>query len=92
MSILRKACICEAVQMTMTSNNGCIAGQFCMQINGAAIGGLDSASITDIFVGQFIDPVVERGIRTNAGEVLEPTDWRRYRDDTWHIEASELER
>ena len=68
MSILRKACIFEAVQITMTSNNGCIAGQFCMQINGATMGGgLDSASITDIFGGQFIDPVAERGIRTNAG-------------------------
>ena len=90
MSILRKACICEAVQITMTSNNGCIAGRFFTQINRATIGGPDSASITDIFGGQFIDPVAERGIRTNAGEVLEPTDWRRYRDDTWDIEASEL--
>ena len=33
----------------------------------------DSASILDIFGGQFIDPVAERGIRTNAGEVQEQT-------------------
>ena len=39
MSVLRKACICEAVQITMTSNNGCIAGRFFTQINGATIGG-----------------------------------------------------
>ena len=90
MSILRKACICEAVQITMTSNNCSKTGRFLTQINGATIGGPDSASITDIFGGQFIDPVAERGIRTNAGEVLEPTDWRRYRDDTWNIEACEL--
>ena len=51
---------------------------------------MDSASIKNIFGGQFIDPVAERGIRTNAGEILEPTDWRRYRDDTWDIEVGEL--
>ena len=48
------------------------------------------ASITDIFGGQFIDPVAEIGIRTNAGEVVKPTDWRRYHDDRWDIEAGEL--
>ena len=57
MSILRKACIREAVQITMTSNNMCIAGQFFIQIYGATIGRQDSASITDIFGGQFINPV-----------------------------------
>ena len=58
----------------MTGNNGSIAGQFFMQIDGATIGGPDSASITDIFGGQFIDPVAEQGMKTNAGEILKPLD------------------
>ena len=86
----RKECICEAVEITMTSNNGCIAGQFFTQIDGAIIGGPDSASITDIFRGQFIDPVAERGMKTNAEEILKPLDWSRYRDDTFDIEIGEL--
>ena len=83
----RKECICEAVEITMTSNNGCIAGQ---QIDGATIRGPDSASIMDIFGGQFIDPVAGRGMKTNAGEILKPLDWSRYRDDTFDIEIGEL--
>ena len=86
----RKECICEAVEITMTSNNGCIAGQYFMQIDGATIGGPDSASITDIFGGQFIDPVAEWGMKTNAGEILKPLGWNRYRDDTFDIEIGEL--
>ena len=58
----------------MTGNNGSVAGQFFMQIDGATIGGPDSASITDIFGGQFIDPVAEQGMKTNAGEILKPLD------------------
>ena len=42
----RKEYICEAVEITMTSNNGCIAGQFFTQIDGETIGRPDSASIT----------------------------------------------
>ena len=61
-------------QITMTSNNGCIAGPFFTQINGATIGGPDSVSITDIFGGQFRDPAAKRGMRANAGGVLDPTD------------------
>ena len=64
----------------MTSNNRCIAGQLFTQIDGATIGRPDSASIMDMFGGQFIDPVAERGMKTNAGEILKPLDWRRYRD------------
>ena len=86
-----KECICEAVEVTMTSNNGCIAGQFFTQIDGATIGGTDSASITDIFRGQFIDPVAEREMKTNAGIILKPLDWRRYRDDTSDNEEGELD-
>ena len=44
----------------------------------------------DIFGGQFIDPVAERGMKTNAGEILKPLDWSRYRDDTFDIEIGEL--
>ena len=70
----------------MTGNNGSIAGQFFTQIDGATIGGPDSASITDIIGGQFIDPVAEQGMKTNAGEILKPLDWRRYWDDMLDIE------
>ena len=86
----RKECICEAVEITMTSNNGCIAWQFFSQIERETIGGPDSASITDIFGGQFIGPVGERGMKTNAAEILKLLDWRRYRDDTFDIEIGEL--
>ena len=74
----------------MTSNNGCIAGQFFTQTDGTTIGGPDSTSITDIFGGQFIDPLAERGMKTNAGEILKLLDWSRYRDDTFDIEIGEL--
>ena len=74
----------------MTNNNGSIAGQYFTQIDGATIGGQDSASITDIFGRQFIDSVAERGMKTNAGEVLKPLDSIRYRDDTFDIEIGEL--
>ena len=86
----RKECICEAVEITMTSNNGFIAGQFFTQINGATIGEPDSASITDIFGGQFMDPVAERRMKTNAGEILKPLNWSRYRDDMFDIEIGEF--
>ena len=75
----------------MKSNNGCIAGEFFTQIYGVTIGGPHSASITDIFGEQFVDPVGERGMKTNAGKLIKPLEWSRYRDDdTFDIEIGEL--
>ena len=42
----------------------------------------ESASVTDIFGAIFIDPVAK------AGGPLIPSDWKRYRDDTWDIEEN----
>ena len=60
------------------------------QINGATIGGPGYASITDIFGAEFIDPIVQNGFMSNAGEVIKPESWGRYRDDTFDIEVGEL--
>ena len=51
------------------------------QIEGATIGGPESASVTDIFGAVYIDEVVRQGDGS-----LKPSDWCRYRDDTWDIE------
>ena len=45
------------------------------------IGGPGSASVTDIFWAVYIDEMARQG-----NEHLQPSDWRRYRDDTWDIE------
>ena len=50
-----KECVCEALEITMSSNNGEIDNKHFTQIQGATIGGPDSASVTDIFGGRFID-------------------------------------
>ena len=50
-----------------------------MYIYGATIGRPESASVTDIFGGQFIDPIVK------LGGPLEPRFWKRYRDDSFDI-------
>ena len=52
-----KECVCEALEITMSSNNGEIDNKYFTQIQGATIGGPDSASVTDIFGGRFIDTV-----------------------------------
>ena len=61
-------------------------------INGATIGGPGSASITDIFGAEFIDPIAQNGFKSNAGEVIKPESWGRYRDDKFDIEVGELSR
>ena len=76
-----KECVCEASEITMSSYNGEIDNKHFTQIQGATIGGPDSASITDIFGGRIIDTVARNG------GPFEPRDWRRYRDDTWNIEG-----
>ena len=73
-------CVLEALEITMSSNNGKFANNFFTQINGATIGGPESASVTDIFGAIYIDPVAR-----NGGPIV-PTDWKRYRDDTFNIE------
>ena len=70
----------RALEITMSSNNGKFANNFFTQINGATIGGPESASVTDIFGAIYIDPVAK-----NGGPIV-PTDWKRYRDDTFNIE------
>ena len=73
-------CVLEALEITMSSNNGKFANNFFTQINGATIGGPESASVTDIFGAIYIDPVAK-----NGGPIV-PTDWKGYRDDTFNIE------
>ena len=73
----------------MSSNNTKFEGRFSTQSNGATIGGSKSASVTDIFGAILIDPVAK------AGGPFIPSDWKRYRDDTWdmeeNVEGEELE-
>ena len=52
-----------------------------IQIDGATIVGPESASVIDIFGAVYIDEVARQG-----DENLQPSDWRRYRYDTWDIE------
>ena len=78
--------IIEALEITMSSNNTKFEGRFFTQSNGATIegggGGAESASVTDIFVAIFIDPVAK------AGGSFISSDWKRYGDDTWDIEEN----
>ena len=90
MSEERKRCICEAVSITMNFGNGELETNFFTQINGATIRGPGSPSITDIFRAEFIDPITQNGFKPNAGGVIEPESWGRYRDDTFNIEVGEL--
>ena len=92
MSEQRKRCICEAVSITMNFNNGELGKNFFTQINGATIGGLGSASRTDIFGAEFIDPIAQNAFKWNAGEVIKPESWGSYRDDTFDVEVGELSR
>ena len=76
---LNKQCITEALAITMSSNNGEVEGHHFIQLDGATIGGPESASVKDIFGGKFIEPIVK------SGEPLEPKFWKRYRDDSFDI-------
>ena len=78
-------CVLEALELTMSSNNGEFRNNFFTQINGATIGGPESASVTDIFGAVYVDPVAER-----SGPFA-PTEWKRYRDDTWDLEEEVTE-
>ena len=73
-------CIFEALEITMSSNNGKVLDRNFTQINGATIGSPESASVTDIFGAMFIGRVVNKG-----NSHLHPSDWKRYRDDGWDI-------
>ena len=73
-------CVLEALKITMSSNNGKFANNFFTQINGATIGGPESASVTNIFGAIYIDPVAKNG------GLMVPTDWKRYRDDMFNME------
>ena len=54
-------CVLEVLEITMSSNNGSFANNFFTQVNGALIGGPESASVTDIFGAVYIDPVAKNG-------------------------------
>ena len=75
---MHKQCITEALAITMSSNNGEIGGHHFTQIDGATIRP-ESASVTDIFGGQLIDPIVK------SGGPLGPRFCKRYRDDSFDI-------
>ena len=77
-----KNCILEALSITMCSYNGQFLGELFTQIDGATIGGTESESVTDIFGAVDIDEMARQG-----NKHLQPSDWRRYRDDTWDIEG-----
>ena len=64
-------CVLEALEITMPSNCGEFRNNFFTQINGATIGGPESASVTDIFGVVYVDPVAEKG------GAFAPTEWKR---------------
>ena len=66
MSVLRRACICEAVQITMTSNNRCIAGRFFTQINGATVGGGAGRGGFGKYHGHIRGPIYRSGSRKKS--------------------------
>ena len=57
---------CECCRMCMSSNNGTFNGKFFTQVNGATIGGPESASTMDIFGAIHIDTVARRGWAINS--------------------------
>jgi hypothetical protein len=78
-NLIDKDCILEAVKITMSCNNVEYHNRHFTQINGATIGGPNSASVTDIFGAIFIDKVIEEKCPYEVGE------YARYRDDTVNI-------
>ena len=66
----------------MSCNNGIFLGKHFTQIQGATIGGPESASVTDIFGAEYIDK------KAMEGGPMEPEDWKRYRDDTLNIKKN----
>ena len=56
-------CVLEALEINVSSNNVRFANNFFTQINGATIGGTESAGVTNIFRAVYIDPVAKnRGL------------------------------
>ena len=74
--------ICEALQITMSSNNCEFLGRHFTQIDGATIGGPESASVTDIYGAVFIDEKIVENI------INKEEDWKRYRDDSCSISTN----
>ena len=69
-------CVSEALEITMSSNNGTFLGRNFTRINGATIGGPKSASVTDILGRSlYTEWFSERNSQ------LHPSEWKRYRDD-----------
>ena len=54
-------------------------GKYFTQVDGATIGGPESASVTDIYGAVFIDSKIEENI------INENEDWKRYRDHSFSI-------
>ena len=72
-------CILEALRITMWTNTGKPGNMFYTQINGATIGGTESASVTDIFGAKYTDPIA---IQVGAKDI------KRYRDGTLDVETT----
>ena len=64
-------CVLETLEVTMSSNNGKFANNFFTQINGATIGGPESAIAPDIFGAVYIDPVTKYGEGVYSSNRLE---------------------
>ena len=63
-----------------------VMGRHFTQIDGATIGGPESASVTDIDGAVFIDSKIEENT------INEDEDWKRYRDDSFFIIFANLQR
>ena len=78
-------CIVEAISLVMSSNNCQFQDEHYTQINGATIGGPESASTTDIFGAIFLDePALKEG-------PFQPLELIRYRDDCFDVELNKTE-
>ena len=74
-----KQCILNALTITMTSNTCNFKDRHLAQIDGATIGGPESASVNDIYGVVLINSKIEENI------INEDEDWKRYRDDSFSI-------
>ena len=73
---LEKQCILDTLGITMASNTCNFMGRHFTQIDGATIGGPESASLTEIYGAVFIDSKIQKNI-------INDEDWKRYRDDSF---------
>ena len=74
-----RQCILDALVITMTNNTCNFIGRHFMQIDGATIGGPESASVTDIHGAVFSDSKIEENI------INDDENWKRYRDHNFSI-------